>query len=144
MEFKELITRFCRKYSKLTNKDNHKISNIIIGNDGSLHLLGVFQPTPLPSQARIEALKELWLESLYGCNTANQSLAELEGACKFKHPGSLHSISNLQARIEEERSNKYEVISNPELKFIKDYIRAYHYQLDTFHLSIVNVALALK
>jgi hypothetical protein len=50
MEFSELILRFCRKYSKIAGRKEQKISNIIIGSDGSVHLLGMFTGVAQPNQ----------------------------------------------------------------------------------------------
>lgn len=42
MEFKEVIRQICRKYSKLNSIGVQAVSNIIIGTDGSVHLLAIF------------------------------------------------------------------------------------------------------
>jgi hypothetical protein len=40
--------------------------------------------------------------------------------------------------------NKYENIANPHLKFIRDYITAYHYKLDSHDEKLVDISMALK
>jgi hypothetical protein len=47
-------------------------------------------------------------------------------------------------KIEEQLENKYENLSNPHLKFIRDYITAYYYRLDFNNEKLVDISMALK
>jgi hypothetical protein len=90
MEFRELILRFCRKYSKITGRNLQRISNIIIGSDGSVHLLGMHSREGQSAARIIDNFQSLWLESLYGVEVDDKlTRSELERTCQFKHPLSL-------------------------------------------------------
>jgi len=65
LEFGEIITMFCRKYSQIVNRGFDGMSHIIIGSNGSIHLLGVSTRNAF-SLPDVKNLQDFFFQSLYG------------------------------------------------------------------------------
>lgn len=145
MEFSEIITQVYRHYSKV-GVGNRLISNIIVGTDGSVHLL--MRPFELESSNQTSAsdqLTSLLLKALYGTinETSKEHWVQLEENAQFKHPTSLSYLQNLKQKVEDERKNEAFAIKNPSLKFIRDYIHAYFYKISLYHPQFIDCLIML-